>query len=266
MNLFERIILGLQSTMEEPQAFGWFHIMCILIMLAFIVFLYFRRNKYSEKELKRVLAIYGITALILEILKQITWSFNYENGVVSWSYLWYSAPFQLCSTPIYVSIICLFLKKGKLRTSLFSYLAYFTILGSLSVIFLPDSCLVETILVNIHTMFLHLGSFVVSIFLMMHEVKPNIKNFINSYKVFLCFVLVALLLDIIIYNSGILNGDTFNMFYITPYFTSSLPVYDKIQSVLPYVLYLLFYIVSLGIGASIIALIHRLIARKTLQK
>ena len=69
-------------------------------------------------------------ALLLEVLKQIIWAFNYDalSGIVTWDYEWYAFPFQLCSTPIYVSLICLFLKKGKFRDALFSYLSYFTIL------------------------------------------------------------------------------------------------------------------------------------------
>ena len=75
--------------------------------------------------------------------------------------------------------ICLFLKKGKIRDSLLSFLAFFTILGSISTILLPESCFVEDILVNIHTMWLHCGSFVVSVYLLMSgTVEINKKNLI----------------------------------------------------------------------------------------
>lgn len=162
----------------------------------------------------------------------------------------------LCTTPIYISLICLLLKKGKLRDSLLSYLAFFTILGSISTIILPESCFVEDILVNIHTMYLHLGSFVVSVYLLFtKEIKINKKNFISATIVFLSLTTIAEILNISIYHSGILNGETFNMFYISPYFISSLPVFDIIQKNVPYILYLLIYIVALSIGAYIIYLI-----------
>ena len=42
---------------------------------------------------------------------------------------------------------------------------------------LPDSCLTNYTLVNVHTMWLHCGSFVVSIYLVMcNEVELNVKN------------------------------------------------------------------------------------------
>lgn len=241
--------------METPVPYGWFHILWIILTLGSIVFLYKKRNNYSEKQLKKVLLIYGVVAFGLELLKQIVWSFNYDpiTKVVSWDYEWYAFPFQLCTTPIFVTLICGFLKKGKLRASLLSYMAFITILGSIATIIIPDSCFVSDILVNIHTMWLHCGSLVVSIYLLISsEVKLNIKNLISGIFAFLVFVGLADLLNIIVYNSGILNGESFNMFYISPYFTSALPVFDIIQENVSYPLYLLTYLCVLITGALIV--------------
>ena len=269
MNLFEKILYFLQKEMPEPTPFGWYHLLCIGIMLLFIVILFIRRKKHNDKQLKIVLATYGIIVLVLEILKQLTWSFNYDpvTQLITWDYEWYAFPFQLCTTPIYISLICLFLKKGKLRDALLSYLAFFTILGSISTILLPESCFVEDILVNIHTMYLHLGSFVISVYLLFtKEVKLNKKNFISATIVFLSLTTIAEILNISIYHSGILNGETFNMFYISPYFISSLPVFDIIQKNVPYIIYLLIYIVALTLGALIIYFIslgiNKLLSKK----
>ena len=219
------------------------------------LFLYKRKKYYSEKQLKIVLGIYGIVALLLELFKQLIWSFNYDpiTNIINWDYQWYAFPFQLCTTPIFVSIICLFLKKGKVRNCLLSYMAYITILGSIATILIPDSCFVSDILVNIHTMWLHLGSFVVSVYLLMSgEVKINIKALKGAILVFLIFVGIAEFMNIMIYNLGVLNGETFNMFYISPYFISTLPVFDVIQENVPYLVYLIIYIWALIIGSIII--------------
>ena len=164
--------------MTEPTAFGWFHILWLVLVAITIFVLYKNKKYYSENQLKKVLGIYGVVALILETLKQLIWAFNYDpiTNIVTWDYQWYAFPFQLCTTPIFVSIICLFLKKGNIRNNLLSYMAYITILGSISTMLIPDSCFVSDILVNIHTMWLHLGSFVVSVYLLMcGEVKINLK-------------------------------------------------------------------------------------------
>ncbi|MBQ6840740.1 MAG: YwaF family protein [Bacilli bacterium] len=251
--------------MNTPTAYGWFHLLCIFLVVLFIYLLYLNRKKYNDKQLKLVLFTYGSIALILELLKQLIWTFNYDPAtkIITWDYEWYAFPFQLCSTPIYVSLICLFLKKGKTRTALLSYLAYVTILGSISTILIPDSCFTSDTLVNIHTMWLHLGSFVVSVYLLMNkEVEVNITNLKNSIKVFLLFATLAYISNIVIYNLGILNDESFNMFYISPYFESSLPVFVDIQKVVPHIVFLLIYIIALSIGAYIIYFIAKLFSKK----
>lgn len=249
----------LKINMERPSSYGWFHFMCIGISITLIVILLFLRKKYSEKQLKIVIGLYSIITLILEALKQISWSFNYSEGMITWDYQWYAAPFQLCTTPLYVCLICLFLKKGKLRDYLFDYLVFFTILGSISTMIYPESCFTSEILINVHTMVLHCGSFVVSCYLVMNKlVKIKIKELFNGYKVFLIFALIALVIDIGIYKSGILNGETFNMFYISPYFISSLPVFNILQEKLPYLVFLFLYFLFIFIGGIIIMLIFKL--------
>ena len=262
MSWFERFILFLQSDMETPTRFGWFHIGWLILTFVFIIFLAIRVKKYSDKQLKLVIGTYGIIAFIFELLKQISWAFTYDAAtkVVTWNYEWYAAPFQLCTTPIYVCLICLFLKKCKLRDSLLSFIAYVTILGSISTMILPDSCFVSDILVNIHTMWLHMGSFVVSVYLLMSgAVKISLDSWKKAVSVFILLVGFALGLNIGIYNSGILNGETFNMFYISPYFISILPVFNIIQENVPYVLFLSSYVIALSLGSLVIYLLSRLI-------
>lgn len=253
MNFFEKILYALQAQMNTPKPWGWFHIMWILFVVISLVILFKLRKKYSNKQLKIVLGIYGIVALILELTKQIIWSFNYNEitNIVTWDYQWYAAPFQLCTTPIFASIICLFLKENsKIRKALLSYMAYVTILGSFMTMIIPDSCFTSDVLINIHTMWLHCGSFVVSIYLLMSgAVKIDKQSFKSAFYVFLVFVLIAEVLNISIYNSGLLRGETFDMFYISPYFISTLPVFDIIQQQVPFIIFLLIYIVAINIGS-----------------
>jgi len=208
---------------------------------------------------------YGFIALILEILKQLIWSFNFDSvaNTVTWDYQWYAAPFQLCTTPIIICLVCTFLKKGKLRDALLSYMSFVTILGSIATLVYPASCFVSDILVNIHAMWLHLGSFVVSIYLIMvKEVIPNKNSFKNAIIVFLIFCILAQSLNIGIYNSNILNGETFNMFYISPYFISELPVFDIIQQNAPYIIFLFTYLLALTLGAYIVWFISKKIMKE----
>ena len=264
MNVFERFLYFLQGKMETPQTLGWFHILWILFVVISIIVLFFLRKKHNERNLKIILGVYGVIAFTLELLKQLIWAFNYDSitNIVTWDYSWYSAPFQLCTTPIFISLICLFLKNNKLRKSLLSYMAFVTILGSLITLIMPDSCFTSDILINIHTMWLHCGSLVVSVYLLMsREVEINKKNFINAIIVFLVFVVLAEILNISVYNLGILNGETFNMFYISPYFVTHLPVFKTIQESVPFIIYLLSYIGIIFTGSLIVYFISLLLSK-----
>lgn len=259
MSGFEGLLYWLQGEMDVPEIFGWFHCFCLVLSFVFIIILYNKKNKYSEKKLKIVLGVYSIVALFFEILKQLIWSFNYDpiTNIITWDYEWYSFPFQLCTTPIYVCLICFFLKKdNRIRKALLSYIAYITILGSIATMIMPSSCFVSDILVNIHTMWLHCGSFVVSVYLLISgEVELNSRCLIRSIIIFLFFVLTAMFLNGVMYNSGFLNGETFNMFYISPYFESTLPVFDVVWKNVPYIMFLLIYVVSISLGGLLICLI-----------
>lgn len=255
MNIFEKTLYILQATMTEPTSWGWFHWLWIGLIIVTIGILYKLKNRFSEKQLKIVLAVYGIGAFILETLKQLIWSFNYDaiTNAVTWDYQWYAFPFQLCTTPIFVCLICLFLKDGKIRKSLLAYMAFVTILGSFMTVIMPDSCFTEDVLINIHTMWLHCGSLVVSVYLLMSgAVELNLKSLKGAIISFLIFVVLAQVLNITLYNTGVLGEETFNMFYISPYFISTLPVFDILQQNVPYSIYLMLYILFVSIGAGII--------------
>ena len=102
-------------------------------------------------------------------------------------------------------------------------------------------------------MWLHCGSLVISIYLLItKEVELKFENLKNAIIVFLVFVFFAEILNIGIYNSGLINGEEFNMFYISPYFISHLPVYNTVQQAVPFPIYLLFYIVSIVLGGALI--------------
>lgn len=252
MNSFENFLTLLQTKMERPLPYGWYHWLWLGLTAATLVILILLRKHNGEKQLKWFLAIYGIVAAITELLKQLSWSFSWDGGAV-WDYQWYAAPFQLCSTPIYLSLICLFLKRGKLRNSLLSYLSLVSIIGGFMTIILPHSCFCSDILANVHTMWLHCGSFVLGVYLLMSgNVQLTKQSWLRAAMVFLILAATALAMNIGVYQSGILNGETFNMFYISPYFESVLPVFIDIQKAVPYPIFLGLYLIAVLLGSGLV--------------
>ena len=98
------------------------------------------------------------------------------------------------------------------------------------------------------------------------EVKITKKNLKRALLVFIAFVIMAQILNISVYQSGVLNGETYNMFYISPYFISTLPVFDITQQHVPYILYLLIYIMVISAGVSTIFGIAYLIKKMNSKK
>lgn len=255
LNPLEEFLLALQAKAECPEPWGVFHCVSLAIVAILIAFLYTQRNHHTETQLKTVLGLYSVVALILEVGKQLIWAFHYDAAtqIVTWDYEWYAAPFQLCSTPMYVCIACLFLKKGKLRDTLLSYVAYITILGSVAMMILPADCFSSDVLVTIHTTYLHFGSFVVSVYLLMSgEVPIRRKALGHAILTFIAFVGAAMMLNELVYQSGILEGETFNMFYISKYFISSLPVFNVIQPMVPHSVFIAFYVCALSLGGFLV--------------
>ena len=68
----------------------------------------------------------------------------------------------------------------------------------------------------------------------------------------LIFFAIALTLNITFYKFNVIGDHTFNMFYISPYFISVLPVYNSIQESIPYIFFLLIYIISIFLGSNIV--------------
>ena len=249
----EKVLLFLETEMATPQPWGWFHWIWIFITIGTIACLV--TTKHSEKKLKILLLTYGIIAAVLELTKQLIWTFDYNAllDIFTKDYQWYAAPFQLCTTPMYVSIMCGFMKPGKERQTLLSYMAFVTILGGLATILMPSSCFTSMIQVNVHTMWLHCGGLIVSVYLLASGVvKAEKDNLLRALCLFTFMVAAALIMNVVIYNSGVLDGDTFNMFYISPYFISSLPVFDMIQQNVPYAVFLAIYIIALSLGACLV--------------
>ena len=265
MNLFEKLLYFLQGEMIEPTAFGWFHILWLVLVITAIFILYKRKKFYNERQLKIVLGVYGIIALILELLKQLIWAFNYDpiTNIITWDYEWYAFPFQLCSTPIFISLLCLIIKNKEMKTYLYSYLSFITILGSIATMLYPASCFVDDLLVNIHTMWLHGGSFVVSVVLILNqEVEITKENLKKGLFVFLIFVCIANLLNVILVHSSLLQGETFNMFYISPYFDCTLPIFNIIYENSPYLLFLGCYLLTIFLGSILVYSFFRRVYEK----
>lgn len=248
----------LQSRMTTPTAYGWYHLMCLGIIIALSIGLSFAFRHASDKKIRIFLLITSIIMILLEIYKQFIFSYDIENNKIVWDYEWYAFPFQFCSTPMYIALIASLIKKGKVQDCLYSFLATFGLFAGALVMFYPGNVFMSYIGINIQTMFHHGMMAVIGIVLLTSKsVKIEHKTILKAGIVFLSLIITALLMNCIYVWLG--GAEDFNMFYISPYKECELVVFSTIQANTPYIVFLLSYVIGFGIAGYLILLIAMLI-------
>lgn len=237
----------------RPKAFGAFHLVCVAIILALCVamLLFRRRLPHGEKNLKTILLIFGVGFLLLEIGKQITYSYSPETG---WDYNWDRFPFQFCSTPIYIALIAMCLPRCKLRQALLCFLATYSPVAGCAVLFYPAADVFHEILfLDIHTMLWHGAMLLFGLYLWLTQVvTPSVKTAGFAAAVYLPLPCVALMLNELEMALGFAGAYSFNMFYISRDGYCMIPVLSWFQRHTPYPVFFAAYVLTLGMGGALV--------------
>lgn len=241
--------------METPQLFGWFHILWLgITFLSAIALCIWHRKSGNERRVTNVVFGVAVMVIVLEIYKMINFSFSYDNGI-EFDFQWYAFPWQFCSTPMYVGFLAGIFRKGKVHDALCAYLATFAVFAGTAVMVYPGDVFISTIGINIQTMICHGSMLTVGIYLLYSGcVKLEHKTILKALPVFACTVLIAVILNEIAYFSGLLETDSFNMFFISRHMESTLPVYSMIHNSVPFPFNLVIYIVGFTAAAYLMLL------------
>lgn len=261
MSTFQKVMKFLKSPMQTPQAYGWFHLMFLGITILITVLLCLLCRKGTDKQVKIVLLASSIFMIVFDFYKQLVFSYNVDTN--TWHYAWSCFPFHLCSTTMYVGLIASLCKKSKLQDALLTYIAVFGLIGALATLLYPGFVFSGVIGVNIQTMLHHGIMIAISIWLFTSgRIKFEKHSFIGASIIFVVVSLIALLLNIFLYQTSVAQGYIFNMFFNSPYFTSQIPVVGN----LPYPIFLFIYyilFITLGLGIYMFAkLMNKITKRK----
>ena len=255
MHIWGKIIDVLSYSTTTPRMLGWVHILSFILAVGFGVFLSVRFRHSDEKTVRRLLLIASVISIVLEIYKQFVFSFSYDGQAVKFDYQWYAFPFQFCSMPMYVGLLAAFIKRGRLHDALCAFLATYGFFGGLVVMVYPVQVYIGIIGINAQTMICHGLMVAMGIyFLACGYVKLKHKTMLMALSVFSSLVGLVMILNEAVFYSGILNGETLNMFYISRHFSPSLPVYSLIQAIVPYPFCVIFYVFGFSAAAYIILL------------
>jgi hypothetical protein len=251
MNWFLEFYSHFLDRMDRPYGYGLFHIFMIILLTTIVAFLVLSLKNTTEKQNKWVLLTYSLIFFFIETNKLIIMSLA-SSSIENFKFDWHIFPFQLCSTPMYIAFIAAFLKEGKLRNVLYSFLATYGMFAGMMVVVYPDTVFTSLVFTNFQTMIHHFGQIFIGAYLVCaKKVDWNYKTILRSIAPFVILVAIAVTLNIVIYNTILPEGQSFAMFNMSPYFSSELPVIGEIQKLFMntgnwfyYILFVLSYIVS----------------------
>ena len=260
MNIFEEIVYFLRAEMERPVLFGAWHLVSLALAILLAAFMVWKFKDCSDKTLRRILLVFWVIIVLLEVYKQVVFSMKSDGVTATWDYQWYAFPFQFCSTPMYLLPILIFAKEGKVRNAVVAYMATFSLFAGLAVMIYPGDVYIELIGINIQTMVHHGLQFVIGVFLVAHNRhRLNKRFFAWCMIVFSVLAFVALIMNIIMHNIFLANGmdDTFNMFYISPYYNCTLPILSDIYPKVDYPVFLIIYILGFTLVSALVYTIEK---------
>ena len=262
--MLEYMLRNTPRLVEKPVRFGAFHVvcLCIVLLLAVLMICFRSRLPKSERGLRICLTVFGVGLLLLEVGKQLVYSFDPVTG---WAYNWEKFPFQFCSVPIYVALIAMWLREGRLRTALLAFLATYSPVAGASVLFYPSSAVFsEIIFLNVHTMLWHGMMLLFGLYLWLSgRVSADLRTAGWAAVVYAPLNFIALALNEASYAWSFAAGYEFNMFYTGRMGTCLIPVLSTIQKTCPYPVFFISYLITLGVGGFLVALCMMLIRRLT---
>lgn len=258
MPFIEKFLRILSLEMTTPVPYGWFHLFWLAITAVATILLCRFSSRLEKKTIKNIVLITAIVVAVLEVYKQVVFTFHSGDNGITADFQWYAFPFQFCSTPMYAGLLMGVTKPGKFHNAMAAYLATYAVFAGLAVMFYPVSVFVPTIGINIQTMICH-GSMIPigALLLGSGHVKTEPKTILHALYVFLAAITLASIMNEIAYRTGLLNTDTFNMFFISPYCDPSLPVYSLVQQILPFPVCLIIYVLGFTAAALIVLLMAK---------
>lgn len=238
----EEFVHFLQGEMEEPGLFSWFHFVALLPILVGAILIPLFLKDAKEKTYKRVLLIFWVILIILEVLKQLVKSFHYGTPSY-WEYSIRDFPFSICSMVYYLTPVILFVNREKhprIVDAATGYLSFITLAMGIVVCVYTKMVTSNFIFINIQT-FIHHGSLVImGVYIYVWNRKRiTLQTFYLSLILFALTAVIAIVINVAFYPHFI------NMFFINPTRITNLPIGSFVQEKAGYVVYLIGFLATI---------------------
>ena len=251
MDYFRRILEIMDIQMAVPRPYGWFHLLCLAVTAALTVLAVRWGRHHDQTGIRRVVLWTAVAVILLEIYKQINYTFGDGNAAAA--YQWYAFPWQFCSTPMYAGLLAGLTARGRLHRALCAYLATYCVFAGAAVMLYPVTVFIGTVGINIQTMVCHGSMVVIGGYLLgSGYVKIEPRTLLRALPVFATCVALAGIMNEAAHRSGITG---FNMFFISPYVECELPVYSLVHGALPVPLNWAVYVLGFTAAAGAVLLL-----------
>ena len=238
---------------QTPTVYGPFHAVSLglFLSLAVLMVVFRKRLPRGERALRTALLAFGIGLLLLEIGKQITYSYDPQTG---WAYNWSRFPFQFCSSPIYAALAAMCLPDGRVRRTLLCFLGTYSPVAGCAVLFWPSADVFSPILfLDLHTMLWHGAMLLFGLYLWLTgAILPEWRTALRAFTVFLPLNFIALALNEAEHAIGFAAGYEFNMFYTSRFYSCHIPLLSRVQAHAPYPVFFASYVLLLGFGGLLV--------------
>lgn len=268
MNFIEEIMKATVCPIERPAAYGLYHILFMIISLTIIItFCYFMR-KSSDKTFRIVLISLGSFLILTEIYKQ----FYYLYAIGMEGYDWDMLPFQLCSVPMYISVIAGCMKKCKVRDIICEYLVTIGFLGGIMAYIEPSGILHDDLFKLLHSSIWHAMLIWIALYILFtNNACHNLKNYPKALIALGVVVIVATTLNLVFRDKASVG---FNMCYISPFRNTPLAVFKDFDVFFKNLLgnypgrivSIIIYLIGVSLGGFVIYLISYYLKNVIIKK
>ena len=252
-------------TSDVPKSYGTFHLISLAVVLLCTVLAVWKLGNAPERAFRRFVFIVWCVLLAGEIYREICFSFSVSDGGLVFDYAWYIFPFQLCSSPLYILPFIVFLKEGKVRDGFLCFMALWSFFGGAAVMLYPGDVVCMFVGINFQAMIHHGAQLLIGVLIAARcGRRMNLKFYLSGLYVFLGYLAVAMILNVVVYHYLTANGmgDTFNMMFISPYFPCTLPILSTIHAQTSWGVVFPLYVLGFSLVAALIFFVERFIVIK----
>lgn len=204
--------------MQKPKAYGTFHILMTLGLLGLTILSAWLLRNTNDKQNRIVLGVTGGFLILTEVYKI---AFHITVNPYNW-YFWGAFPFQLCSLPMYLCLICAFSKNNKFNSWLYEGMFAVNMFGGIMAFLEPSGIQHGFLTLTLHAYIWHMLLIFVGLYLYMSK---RCCNDVRSYKK---SAIVYLVSCAVAQGFNLIFKDKINCFYISPYVRSPLAVFKNI--------------------------------------